>query len=374
MRLPWRAAEPERDLSPEMRAWIDARASLPEADRDDIERARMVVQARIAGAASAPRGSVRRRLALGGLGGGALWSGLAGFASAHQAVSVAVGVGLLVAGSTAAEVAGLRPAVTEYVAERIGDGGADEARLDSTSTAVAASNVTASAVSRVASQLVLEGTLEGISSASLTVRRAEDDVVTLPLGPHFVALGLDGHTQAAPDLVGLRVVVAADCGKPTSGGAGVEDCEARLVRAVRSQGQGGAGGAPGQSGDAPGHGGTTPGQSEDAPGQGGTTPGRSEDAPGQTGDTPVPAGDPPGQGDNPPGQGGDPPGQGGDPPGQGGDPAGQSGDPPGQSGSSPGQSGDPPGQGGDPPGQAGDPPGQGGGNGGSGGNGNGPPN
>ena len=83
-----------------------------DADPLALDRMQTKVAAHLGRADRAP-GGLRRRLALGALGGGTLWATVLGSAAAHKATAAAVGLSLLVGGGAVAETTGVGEAVRE---------------------------------------------------------------------------------------------------------------------------------------------------------------------------------------------------------------------------------------------------------------------
>lgn len=121
-----RTAELNDTLDPELVSVFRESARRLDPGPLALDRMQAKVAARIE-RAPAPQGGLRRRLALGSLGGGALWATVIGSAAAHKAVVTAVGLSLLLGGGVAAETTGVGEAVREAVSSAVGiENGGDE--------------------------------------------------------------------------------------------------------------------------------------------------------------------------------------------------------------------------------------------------------
>ena len=113
MRTPWTPRDVDERTDRELTQVFGDAARALEPDARALRLAQAKVATNLA-RADAESGSLRRRLAFGTLGGGALWATALGTAAAHKAAAIAVVGGLLV-GGVVAEQSGVGPAVRETI-------------------------------------------------------------------------------------------------------------------------------------------------------------------------------------------------------------------------------------------------------------------
>ncbi|MDA0351879.1 MAG: hypothetical protein O3A10_06675 [Chloroflexi bacterium] len=260
----WRQPQPEA-LDPEILAVFEQHAHAPilHEARITAVRARVAMQLE----REAPRGAgLRQRLAYAAVGGGGLWGTAIGVAAAHKAVVVAAGVGLLLAGGTAAEVSGIGPAVRDAVrAPQATTPHPTQSAIDPTSspTATAVAAVVASSATprpgngatvtdapedvpgnlsthvNSKGEFTLRGVLVAVGPGTIDVQTSVDDVpIRFLLGdarvkiPGNATSGLDAY-------VGHLLVVSGQC--ETIGGQLTEDCDVDSVTVLGNAGQSNSG-------------------------------------------------------------------------------------------------------------------------------------
>ena len=104
----------DEELDSDLASLFSQAPGVPGPDLGSVARTRARVPAELRQSVSASWG-MRRKLALGTLGGGGIWATLIGTAAAHKAVAAAVGLGVLLSGGAALEVSGIGEAVREAV-------------------------------------------------------------------------------------------------------------------------------------------------------------------------------------------------------------------------------------------------------------------
>ncbi len=113
----WRPAGSDTDaLDPELSSLFANSMRLPEVSVSDLARGRARVAARLDVTTPPVAGGwLRRRLAWSAAGGGSMWAALLGTAAANKAVTLGVGLSVLLAGAGTAEMTGIGPQVSDLV-------------------------------------------------------------------------------------------------------------------------------------------------------------------------------------------------------------------------------------------------------------------
>ena len=264
MRTRWTRRDVDERTDRELTRLFSDAAQRLEPDARALRLAQARVAAKLA-RAEAERGGLRRRLALGTLGGGALWATALGSAAAHKAAAIAV-VGGLLLGGVVAEQSGVAPAVRETIGiERAFDaltsqddgatgaqdsGAATEIASPSATLPAAATSVhTEAAPDGLPGQLHttltpggdfnLRAVLQGYGAASVDLYVAGDEggeTVTLSLAPEAVLNvpgkpGEETGTGQLADYLGRLVVVHGHCESGVEDlGSGATGCSASRLQ------------------------------------------------------------------------------------------------------------------------------------------------
>jgi hypothetical protein len=197
--LPWsRANRSDEPLDPELEQLVTAHTTPPSVDDADLARGRLLVAAKLRDARGEARpagiGRLRPRLALAALGGGGLWASVAGAAAAHPIAATAVGLSVLVAGATTAEVSDIGPQVSALVRQ---NPQATQPAQVTTETATAPATAEATAVASVQASSTPATLDELAETPGAAVTQAPDD---LP-GNLMTQLAPNGHLTVRGVLV-----------------------------------------------------------------------------------------------------------------------------------------------------------------------------
>jgi hypothetical protein len=249
MLLRWRRRDVDAQTDRELTELFSHAAGQLQPDAMAMQRAQARVAAKLAAPSVEASGGLRRKLALGTLGGGALWATALGSAAAHKAAAVAVVGGLLLGGGVVAEQTGVGEAVRETVGiqrafEALtsqGESGDPEAASAGEGTATPASPTATAAVPGGAT-VETEAAPEGLPGQLRTVLQ--------PDGGFNLRAVLQGYGPSSIDVyiagaVGTGSVVTLDLdtdaelnvpGKPggESGTAQLEGYLGRLVTVLGS--------------------------------------------------------------------------------------------------------------------------------------------
>lgn len=202
----------DEELDTDLASLFSQAPGVPGPDLGSVARTRARVPAELRQTMSAS-GGMRRRLALGTLGGGGMWATLIGTAAAHKAAAAAVGLGVLLSGGAALEATGVGEAMREAVGiqqsanensneraaagadnadEGSAEGVADNAQLG------AASVETGDAPEGTPGQLVTQLHDDGAFSVRALLVDVDEDSIVIEVGDgmqHDLALGEDVSIQ-----------------------------------------------------------------------------------------------------------------------------------------------------------------------------------
>jgi hypothetical protein len=224
------------ELDPELAELFAPAASRLDPDDDLLRRAEARLSRELDRPEPVAGGGLRRRLAFGAVGGGALWAGVLGTAAAHKAVVVAVGVGLLLGGGVAAETTGVGETVRETLGfehntsppsatptqagvASVTATGSSTATSESTTEAVNPSNPSATIgpETQPGGKFVIQATLLGIVGDALTLEVDGEQATVMLSGVdavHVPGPPVSGDPTAAELLeayAGRAVVLQGTC-------------------------------------------------------------------------------------------------------------------------------------------------------------------
>ena len=287
--LPWSREDVDPRLDRELQSLFSATSEMLTPDRAAMDRVQMKVQAKLRREEQSAGGGLRRKLAFGSLGGGALWATALGTAAAHKLTAAVVIGGLIASGAVAAEQTGVGAGVRETLhleqALHAITGGDDENdELLATATAEGTTEATATVesdelthdgepVSTVApadgqpgntrtsllptGAFTLRAELVGYDTNSVTLLVAgEGAAITIALADGAAVIvptsADEGTDQLAPYL-GRLVNVHGVCDEPAEGAASLADCSVSRVQVLGGPGGGpNPGGPPGSASESEG--------------------------------------------------------------------------------------------------------------------------